>query len=162
MSAKKVKDNVASMLTGMDAMAKTAVLVGIPADSPKNNRDDGSKIENSEIGLIMEFGAPEANIPPRPFLVPGINSVMPDIEKKLSRGAKRILTDPSFSPEQLFEIVGLTAQQGVQRYMTDAHFAPLAESTLAARKSRGFQGEKPLIETGSLRQSITFVVEKEK
>lgn len=160
MSAKKVKDNVAAMLFGMEAMAKTAVLVGIPSASPKNHRDDDSEIENSEIGFIMEFGAPEVNIPARPFLIPGVNSVLPEIEKRLSRGAKRLLTDPSFSPETLFDSVGLLAQQGVQRYMTDAHFAPLADSTLAARKSRGFEGEKPLIETGSLRGSITFVVEK--
>ncbi len=161
MSAKKIKDGVPRLIAGMEAMAKNAILVGIPSGSAKNHRDD-STAENSEIGFWMEFGAPEANIPPRPFLIPGVNSVLPEIQKRLSRGAKRLLTDPSFSPEVLFQSVGLLAQQGVQRYMTDSHFAPLADSTLAARKSRGFEGEKPLIETGSLRASITFVVEKSK
>ena len=160
MSAKKLKDNVPKMIAGMEAMAKSSVLVGIPSDSPKNHRDDDATIQNNELGLIMEFGAPEANIPPRPFLIPGVGSVLPEIEKRLSRGAKRLLTDPSFSPEVLFNSVGLMAQQGVQRYMTDAHFAPLADSTLAARQSRGFVGEKPLIVTGSLRGAITYVVER--
>lgn len=160
MSAKKVKDNVPRLIAGMKAMAENSVLVGIPAESEKNKRDD-APITNAHIGFIMEFGAPSVNIPARPFLIPGVNSVMPEIEKRLARGAKRVLSDPTFSTERLFESVGLLAQQGVQKYMTDAHFVPLAPSTIAARQRRGHMGEKPLIDTGALRQSITFVVHEE-
>jgi hypothetical protein len=35
----------------------------------------------------------------------------------------------------------------------------LAERTLAARKARGRTGEKPLIDTGQLRNAVTFVVQ---
>lgn len=161
MSAKKIKDAVPRMISGMRSMAENSVLVGIPSGSEKNQRKDET-ITNAHIGFIMEFGAPDANIPARPFLIPGVGSVRSDIEKRLSRGAKKLLTDPSFSPERLFESVGLLAQNGVQKYMTDAHFVPLAVSTLAARLRKGHLADKPLIETGALRQSITFVVKDAK
>ncbi len=143
-------------------MAENSVLVGIPSGSAKNQRKDEDTFTNANIGFVMEYGAPEINVPARPFLIPGVNSVWSEIQKRLSKGAKKLLTDPSFSVKVLLESTGLMAQNGVQKYMTDAHFVPLSDSTLAARRRKGRMGTKPLIDTGALRQSITFVVKDEK
>lgn len=48
------------------------VLIGIPMSTTE--RPDG-EITNAELGYIHEYGAPEANIPARPFLIPGVESV---------------------------------------------------------------------------------------
>ena len=56
---------------------------------------------------------------------------------------------------------GLIAQNSVKATITAGEgFAPLAESTLAARKRRGVSRTKPLIDTGSLLNSITYVIRK--
>jgi hypothetical protein len=71
-----------------------------------------------------------------------------------------------------------TTQNAVRTKITDGPFAPLADSTLRARARRGRKGAvaelksraqgnapnnanaKPLIDTGQLRKSITYVVRK--
>lgn len=161
MSAKKIKDGVPLLIEAMKAMAEKEVLIGIPSDSPENHRQDGEPITNAHIGFIMEFGAPEANIPARPFLIPGVGAFGSEASKMMSQGARKAMKDPSFSVAILFEKVGIKAANAVKAYITDSgHFTPLAESTLANRRSRGFVGEKPLIESGSLLNSITYLVDK--
>ena len=145
------------------AFASCSVIVGIPSDSTKNVRDDGAVETNSEIGMVNEFGEPSANIPPRPFLIPGVINAMPKNTKVLMRAAKNafdLTNDPLVQVDQAMNTVGIITQNAVQSQIIDGDFIELAESTLEARRARGFVGEKPLIETSSLKNSITFVVKK--
>jgi hypothetical protein len=160
MSAKMVKNKLPQMLAAMNALAKSEVLVGIPSDSSKNVRDD-APITNAEIGYINEFGAPELNIPPRPFLIPGVQAAWPDAEKYLTKGARSALTgqgDAMNTISKALNGAGLLAQGYVVQEINDGLEPQLAASTLASRKANGFAGEKPLIVTGNLKASITYVV----
>lgn len=146
----------------MKSLDNAEVLVGIPSDSEKNARDDTPET-NAEIGFVNEFGEPSMNIPPRPFLMPGVAAGMPKCEKVMLNAGKDVMRLPS-NPEQIInnamEAVGLISQNAVQQQIVDGKYAPLSPYTLAQRKSRGFMGTKPLIETGSLKASITYVVNK--
>lgn len=174
MSAQMLKNKLPQLIAAMNALAKSEVLVGIPSDSEKNTRDD-ALITNAEIGYINEFGASELNIPPRPFLIPGVQAAWPDAEKYMSRGARSAMKgegDPRTTVDKALNGAGLLAQASVVQEINDGLEPELADSTIAARqRRRGVdallnadgslaedQGEKPLDDTGSLKASITYVV----
>lgn len=160
MSVKKLKDNLPKLKRAMESFAKREVLVGIPSDESDNERHDAT-ITNAQIGFINEFGAPERNIPPRPFLIPGVKAIWNDAQKRMAKGAEQILKlsgDPTGIEEKTLEGVGLMAQGSVVQTINNGLQPALKESTLANRERKGFTGDKPLIVTGALKQSITYVV----
>jgi len=59
------------------------LFIGIPRRSKHRK---GQKLHN--IGLIHEYGAPEANIPARPFITPTFNEQLPDIAKRWRLAAR--------------------------------------------------------------------------
>lgn len=155
-------DRIALFKAAMQALDDAEVLVGIPSDSEKNTRSDAPET-NAEIGFTNEFGEPSMNIPERPFLLPGVNNAMPANEKIMLDAAKSIMTlsgDPVATVDNALNSVGLNSQQEVQKQIVEGSYQPLSKYTLAQRNARGFKGTKPLIETGSLKGSITFVVKK--
>lgn len=155
-------DKMKMLKSLMDAIDKHSVIVGIPSDSEKNAREDTPET-NAEIGFTNEFGEPSMNIPPRPFLIPGVLNSVDKNTQIMVKGAKQALQlngNPESDIKKVLETVGLVAQQSIQAQIIDGDYIPLAPYTLAQRRLRGFTGEKPLIETGSLKNSITYVVEK--
>ena len=141
-----------------DLLTREAI-VGIPGGSARQTVA-GSKttLDNSEIGYIQEFGAPEANIPARPFLLPGIESVRDAIAAQLKKAVPLAIAGDRGAVQRALDTVGLIASSAVQRKITDGPFAPLSARTLRRRKARNFKGEKPLIESGQLRRSVTYIV----
>lgn len=159
-AVKVVMDDTAKLFKTLRDLANSAdVLVGIPAD--KDDRA-GESIGNASIGYINEKGSPKQGIPPRPFLEPGVAKVAKRCASILGVGAAEALT--SFDPNKVTVAqnkAGLIAQNSVRATLTEGDgFAPLAKSTLAARARRGVTRTKPLIDTGSLRTSITYVLRK--
>lgn len=155
-----VKDDVAKLLQTIKAIGGGGdVLIGIPAE--EDARTD-SPIGNAAIGYIQEKGSSKQGIPPRPFLEPGVAKVSDKCADVIGRGAADALTE--MNPSAVLTAknkAGLIAQNSVKATITAGEgFAPLAESTLAARKRRGVSRTKPLIDTGSLRNSITYVIRK--
>jgi hypothetical protein len=154
-----VVDNVAKVLAGMNALATQRVMVGIPS-TKADRREDGSPINNAQLGYIHENGAPEVNIPARPFLLPGVRADQAKIEEGLRAAANSAFDG---KPEQLqrdLTRVGLIGQAAVRKKITDGPFEPLKPATLAARRRRGRTGTKPLIDTAQLRAAINFVIRK--
>ena len=149
------KDNTKKFFAGLRALTKQEVMVGIPQEKAQREGDPAS---NALIGYTMEFGSPLNNIPPRPFLIPGVQSAKEQITKKLGNAAKVLLENPETSIDTQLGAAGMVASNSVKRKITQGPFEPLAEATLAARRRRGRTGEKPLIDTGQLRNSITYVI----
>lgn len=152
-----LKDDVAKVMQTLKAMESGDVLIGIPSD--KDDRK-GSPIGNASIGYIQEKGSPKQGIPPRPFLEPGVAKVTDQCARVIGVGVADALT--TLNPNAVLvgkNKAGLIAQNSVKATITAGEgFSPLAESTLAARKRRGVSRTKPLIDTGSLRNSITYVI----
>ncbi|MBD8181677.1 hypothetical protein IFU25_08170 [Pantoea agglomerans] len=148
-------DNAQSILDALKTLANKDVLVGIPES--KDERDDGD-IGNAAIGYINENGSPAQNIPPRPHLKPGVRSVEQDFMPHLKSAARKALEGDAEGAVTSLDRAGTVAANGVKRYITITGFTPLADATIANRLRRGRTGNKPLIDTGEYRRSITHVV----
>ena len=57
--------------------------------------------------------------------------------------------------EQVFKEIGLFQKGLIQKKITDGSFEPNAPSTIRQKKS-----DKPLIDTGRMRQSVEIFIEK--
>ena len=160
-------DKVPALLAIVETLTRNHVLVGIPGDVPPR-RPDGTKrtpLTNPTIGYIQEFGSPAANIPARPFLRPGVNSSLAQVESRMRTAARKALTLPADPDVAMVALhaVGLLVQNHVRRYINAGVPPPLAASTLYKRRTRKVAprtGTKPLIDTGALRNSITYVIRK--
>lgn len=148
-------DTAQSILDALKTLANKDVLVGIPES--KDERDEGD-IGNAAIGYINENGSPAQNIPPRPHLKPGVKSVEQDFMPHLKAAAQKALEGNAEGAVTSLDRAGTVAANGVKRYITITGFTPLADATIASRLRRGRTGNKPLIDTGEYRRSITHVV----
>lgn len=155
-------DKVDDLVRSVERLASREVLVGIPAGSARAPEpgEKGQPLDNATIGYIMENGSPAANIPARPFLVPGIRSAQDQIADKLGQAAKAALTGSDVLVDAKLTAAGLVAENAVKRKITDGPHTPLAPGTIAGRRRRKppRMGTKPLIDTGQLRRSVTHVI----
>lgn len=149
-------DDVAKVISGISMVATARVMVGIPA--AKDQREDGGEINNAALGYIHDRGAPEANIPARPWLESGIATAQTPIEDGLKRAADAAFEGRPEGVRRELNVVGLKAQAAVRKKITDGPFDALAPRTLAARRARGRTGTKPLIDTGQLRSAVSYVI----
>ncbi|WP_065649232.1 hypothetical protein [Pantoea eucrina] len=147
-------DNAQSILDALKALTNRDVLVGIPES--KDARDEG-EFGNAGIGYINESGSPAQNIPPRPHLKPGVKSVEQDFVPHLKAAAQKALEGNAEGAMTSLDRAGTIAANGVKRYITITGFTPLADTTITSRLRRGRTGNKPLIDTGEYRRSITHV-----
>jgi hypothetical protein len=152
-------DDLAKMAAGIKKLATTRVLVGVPSD--KATRTDGP-LNNAQLAYIQNNGAPEANIPARPFMEPAIESKSREIRDALGKAAELALEAGPDAVDRQFHRVGAIGRDAIKAKITDGPFTPLKPSTIAARKSkrksRSNTDIKPLIDTGSLRNSINYVI----
>lgn len=168
----------------MRNLANHEVLVGIPEGAQAREPDADGKappINNATIAFIQDNGAPEDNIPARPFMRPGIDSVNERLGDMLVAAAVAVVKDPKTDVMARLTRVGITAATAIKKAINAGIPPPLSERTLRARANRGTKGRKgaklelelrdagwapsvdfakPLIDTGQLRNSITFVLRK--
>lgn len=156
MSFKVNKDDVDKVLKAIHGMAGQHALIGIPA--PKTTRKDGP-VGNAAIGYIQERGSAAQNIPARPFLQPGVLAVRTQCADALKVSAVDALSHNTTAIVNGLNAAGLIAQASVKRTLKAGEgFEKLADATVKARQRKGFKGTKPLIRTGQLLNSITYVV----
>ena len=160
MTVTVTRDSVKQTLEAIRSLTLNRVLVGIPSSTATREPDpeDPQPIDNATIGYLMENGSPANNIPERPFLVPGVAAVDDEIADRYRAGADAVMTGRASSLDATHTTVGIIAENSVKRKITMGPFAPLAPATLAERKRRGREGERPLIDTGQLRRAVTHVV----
>lgn len=173
-------DKVPAVIKALRDLVPKQVLVGIPESKTERQDDEGEDgpMTNAMLGYIQEHGSPAQNIPARPFLVPGIKDAQEAIEARLSNAANAAMSGKRSKVEEQLNAAGIVAQNSVRRKINSGEFAPLALSTLQARARRGRKGAKaelesraqgnepnndnakPLIDTGQMRNSITYVIRK--
>ncbi|MGY2438562.1 hypothetical protein [Pseudomonas sp. SDO52101_S400] len=151
-------DNVAKVLATIQELAGKQVLVGIPASKATREEGDAEPINNAQLGHIHEYGAPASNIPARPFLIPGVARAQESINGHLQKAAKAAMDGNEEKVDVELNATGLVAQAGARYEINNGDLAPLSDRTLAARRKRGRTGIKPLIDTGQLRNAITYVI----
>jgi hypothetical protein len=133
------------------------VLVGIPADATA--RKDDTAINNATILAINEFGSPANNIPARPVMAIGIRNAQKEIAEEFRKAAVGVLSKGISALDIYFNRAGIIASTSIKKAINDQEgISPPAPSTIAARKSKGFKGEKALLVTGQMRNAITYVI----
>lgn len=93
-------------------------------------------------------------IPERPFLRVGIRRNL-EFFARLSRANLVRLARGQITMAVALGQLGAAAAGKVQKEISDGHFTPNAPSTIRAKGS-----SKPLVDTGALRQAITWTVEQ--
>ena len=149
-------------LKSLKDLPKHDVLVGIPEDKSLRDPDPDEKepFTNAAIGYIAEFGAPEANIPQRAWLVPSVEKGKVPISKYMKQAGRLLLDGKPREADRALQAAGMTAQNIARDTVNTGDFQALAESTIKARLRRGRTGTKPLVDTGQFRNSISYVVRK--
>lgn len=176
-------DNSKAISAAIKALSEKRVLVGVPGAKTTRQPEPGQPapaINNAELAYIHENGAPEANIPARPFLRPGIEAAKDEITKGLEKAGRAAFAGNASEVDRQLTRVGLIAQAAVREKITDGPFVPLAPATILARLRRGRKGQldpsiygkgaiasdehaaatgmRPLVDTGQLRAAINFVI----
>ena len=161
LEVKQVKANADKIKKMIETVKRTAIYVGIPAGTA---RPDG-EITNSELGYIHEYGSPLHNIPARPFLHPSIDEAKADLNEGMREGVEKLFKGDEDGFNKAYEVVALKASSVVKNYITQANFEPLSFATIRGRMRKNPHQDadsmKPLIDTGSLRNSIEGIVVKE-
>ena len=134
------------------------VAIGIPAESMHTAEKGETPISNAVLGYLFEGGQPEHNLPARPHLVPGVESIREQAADRLLKAAKAAFLGDLDAPEKALNVIGLMGVTAVQEQITDGALAPLAERTIKAQIRRGRTGTKPLIDTGAYRRSFTYTI----
>lgn len=134
------------------------VLVGIPETATTRTSED-SPINNATLLAIQNFGSPVNNIPARPVMELGIKAAQKQIVEIFRAGAVKALTGGLSSLYETYNRAGIVASTSIKKVINSQEgIEPPSEATLAARKAAGFKGTKALVETGQMRNAITYVV----
>ena len=172
------------ILEALKKLSEDELLVGVSADTAGDGR--GEDINNAELAYIhtngvraagmkaetnkaveegtpyplalqayiKEHGSPAYRVPPRPFLEPGIEKHLDLVEKGMKAALQDVLDGGDGRAQR--ERLGATMAAQVQKYFQeDNGWPPNAASTVAKKGSA-----QPLVDTGALRQSITYVIRK--
>lgn len=160
----KKRDNSAEFARIIQKLAGTRVLIGIPAEDSERIENDGTRapINNASIGYILEKGSPAANIPARPFLVPGVEDSLDRATDSIEKAGARALNGDEAGADRNFNAAGLIAQASVKRKMSSNVPPKLKESTLENRRRRGVTRTTTLVDTGNLQAHIQYVIRKKK
>lgn len=149
------RDDSAKLKAELRKLQKVDVLVGWPEDT--SHRKESTQITNPQLAFVHSHGSPLQNIPARPILQPAIEA--PDnkalITEELKRAAQSALSAEPTEATAHLNRAGLAAANAAKSWFTDARnqWAPNRPATIARKGS-----DKPLIDTGQLRRSVSFVV----
>jgi hypothetical protein len=165
------------------AIRDRAVYVGIPASSARQRKETlldmagkvstkskkgkskkqrlvraaSQDINNAELLFIQSRGSQARGIPARPVLEPAINADgnRELIGRELATVFGAALKGDEAGIERNLKRTGIAAQNAARKWFTDPRngWAPNSPRTIAAKGS-----DRPLIDTGALRNAITYVV----
>lgn len=179
LSVRQVSDMTGAIRRAVSALTDKDVYIGVPAENA-GSRPGG--INNAELSYLHEYGAPAAGIPARPHLLPGVEDIREEAASLLKGAAKQALEGNGAAIEPTLNKIGLLGQNAVRARFQNNDWEPLKDSTLdyaapkkdaegntqtdkkgkvKRGKSRRDEGKtNPLLDTGQLMKSHTYVIRK--
>jgi len=150
-TVKKFGPGIAAIMKDLARVKKSEVFIGIPADKTQRKSDD---INNASLLFIHTHGSPINNIPERPVLEPAVAANKAVIAQPLGSAAQAVFAGDANKAARNLDRAGVVASNAAKRWFTDPRngWEPNAPSTVAQKGS-----SRPLIDTGELRRSITWV-----
>jgi len=144
----RIKKSPEKALKELEKIAKSfakggdTVKVGLPKGS--NAYPDGTSV--IMVGAVHEFGSTKIGVPQRSYLRTTVTEKRNDYKKLMAKISKSIV-DGKRTKKQGLGLIGLQVQGDVQQKIYDIDTPPLKD-----------RDGNPLIDTGHLRQSITYEV----
>ncbi len=135
------------------AESKVECAVGYPVNAsglgtPEAAYDDRASV--IQVALWNNYGTDKT--PARPFMDLAAREMgelykkgMKTLGPKIARGEARV--------EKVLDVLGLQAEECVRKAIMDGEWAPNAPETIKRKKS-----ERPLVDTGTMRNRVTHVV----
>lgn len=145
----------------------SVVKAGVLAKDGSQQHSEGMTV--FQIGMIHEFGVPEENIPRRSFIRVPIENNIKEITKLIENN-HRLVAENSMSAKVALDRIGIKAQNTIKESFRNNDWEPNASITIEGgwmTKNgkrffiKGKKSTKPLIDTGQLIGSISYIVEKE-
>lgn len=157
-TVKTVEDHVGDFKKAIQEAKKMQVLVGITQE--KDSRK--GEISNAELLFIHTNGSPLRGIPARPVIEPAIKDDKEVITKLLGEALKATLEGDISRTKTYLNAAGLEGENASKDWFTSPknNWPPNAVSTMVAKRKKGSTDPKPLIDTGELRKSITYVIKE--
>ena len=140
------------LLDNVRNMGKDKVFVGVPASS--NTIHEGG-INMATLAAVHEFGSSKRNIPERSFLRSAIIEGKDKINAEVAKGVQAYLSQGKQIDLMFYDRIGLLASNLVKDKIHRGPFVRLSDATVARRIKNT---DRPVNDTGALRQSITWVV----
>lgn len=131
----------------LEELANKEVFVGFQAGEVMDDRN----VDMAQIAMLNELGTSTA--PSRPFLRKSVDENADKINRFCTNQLKAI--SAGGTAEQCLKQVGVFGVGIVQEKIVDGEYVPNAPSTIHKKKS-----DKPLIDTGKMRQSVKYVIRK--
>lgn len=165
-----VRASKAQIQLAEQIMDDMALYVGIPEKNA--GREDG-KMNNVQLAYIHSQGSAKMGIPARPFIEPAIE--LEENREKIARQYKAAflaaLDGDAGGALAALNKAGMEAENAVKTYMGSGALAPNAPITVNGGWMRnkvsgklfyvkGKGSTAPLIDTGALRSSVTYVIER--
>ena len=130
----------------LQKLSELEVQVGFQGDQ---TTEDGTSL--AEIAAYNELGS--SDTPARPFMKQSFENHEEELRAACERVNAAIASGSSV--EQALNALGVTVKGLVQTEIVDGDFAENAPSTIKKKKS-----ERPLIDTGTMRQSVNYVIKR--
>lgn len=146
---KEYNSGLKGFLERFKEIGKLKVYIGVPAS--KNGMHEGG-INMATLLALHVLGAPSRGIPQRDPLRPPLIANAQRYSDLLALGLKNALSDGT-DPKLVYEKIGIVATNDVKDYFITGNFKALSEKTIKAKGS-----SKPLVDTGELRNSISYEV----
>lgn len=112
---------------------------------------DGTSV--SMVAAVNEYGRPENSQPPRPFFRNAISDHEGEWKETIARGIRA-----GVSVDQVLEVVGAQIQGDVQASIAALMAPELSGATVAARKRKGNDSTKPLVDTKVMIGDVNYEV----
>ena len=130
----------------------SVVKAGILAKDGSQNHSEGITV--FQIGMIHEFGVPEKNIPRRSFIRVPIENNIKEITKLIENN-HRLVLEKGMQTKVALDLIGIKAQNVIKESFRNNNWKANSRATIKRKGS-----SRPLINTGQLIGSISYIVEK--
>lgn len=135
----------------LDKLKQNEVFIGYQSGHDKHTDEEGNTVDMAQIAMFNELGT--STSPPRPFLRMTVDENQQKINAMCEQQAKNIAKGGT--AEKSLKELGAFGVSLVQEKIGNGSFTPNAPSTVKAKGS-----DKPLIDTGQMRQSVHYVIKK--
>lgn len=155
---KKKLDRFVHIATELKKLKKGYAKAGVLAS--EKERDSG-EVSNVDLAIIHEFGSPIAGIPERSFVRSAFTRNRQEYSATLKKLAAALIEGKGVqTAEKILGLVGAKMAADMKAAITKGIAPPNAPAVYARKLAKGSANgtPKPLVDTGQLLNSITWVV----